>query len=565
LIAAGVAVADPSQLVIGLEESSCQDIRLAGGKAALLARAIADGMPVLSGFVVPAPVSRPHLDLGREQLRRHGSGRARLSVSMTPLDEPLRQALIRRGTDLGATLVARSSAVVETGGVWSGAFTSYLEVSPIELPRAVTGCWASSFTVAALDRHEAAGIGPGTIDMAILVQPALIPDFAGSAHISDGVTVVTAIAGSPVALVQGWEPGLHARIGPGTAPAGTAVDVVGRRPLARIDALLRRAAASLGATGCEWAMVGEELVLLQLVISTETRHGAQPVFPRGLDTEAAQRVARLTRRFPGELGSELVLPWALGSKILPGEEAPAKIAAEQAFQAAKELAADLTAEVWGLPARNAAAEARQLLRGLRGSDPAAALSRLISLSPPDNQGAARVLSLLTRVRQSLYEIGVVSSPELAWHVATGDVSRWLAGGAPTEVIRVGVDRWDPFNIATIQAADEPAQGVAAAPGIGFGRLRWIANPEQMGSFRQREIVVTRHPVPNLAPLLWDAAGLVSISGNPGAHLFESARALGIPAVCGVDLESVLGIDFDSATGFALCVDGDNGTVHVSPW
>jgi phosphoenolpyruvate-protein kinase (PTS system EI component) len=59
------------------------------------------------------------------------------------------------------------------------------------------------------------------------------------------------------------------------------------------------------------------------------------------------------------------------------------------------------------------------------------------------------------------------------------------------------------------------------------------------------VIVASQPIPNLAPLLWDAAGLVTESGSPAAHLFESARALRIPAVCGVSLppgEQIVAVD-----------------------
>ena len=76
----------------------------------------------------------------------------------------------------------------------------------------------------------------------------------------------------------------------------------------------------------------------------------------------------------------------------------------------------------------------------------------------------------------------------------------------------------------------------------------------------------RHPVPNLAPLLWDAAGVVTVAGSPAAHLFESARSLNVPAVCSVDLEDFLGPNLAETTGkFTLAVDGSRGMVYVSDW
>ena len=67
------------------------------------------------------------------------------------------------------------------------------------------------------------------------------------------------------------------------------------------------------------------------------------------------------------------------------------------------------------------------------------------------------------------------------------------------------------------------------------------------------MIVASQPIPNLAPLLWDAAGLVTESGSSAAHLFESARALRVPAVCGVSLPPGEQI---------VAVDGHNGIVST---
>jgi phosphoenolpyruvate-protein kinase (PTS system EI component) len=73
----------------------------------------------------------------------------------------------------------------------------------------------------------------------------------------------------------------------------------------------------------------------------------------------------------------------------------------------------------------------------------------------------------------------------------------------------------------------------------------------MGRFSTRAVIDAPQPLPNLAPLLWDAAGLVTSAGSPAAHLFESARALGIPAVCGVELDG---------NGEIVAIDGHQGVV-----
>ena len=81
----------------------------------------------------------------------------------------------------------------------------------------------------------------------------------------------------------------------------------------------------------------------------------------------------------------------------------------------------------------------------------------------------------------------------------------------------------------------------------------------------REVLVAARPVGNLAPLLWNAAGLVTEVGSPGAHLFEVAAWLGVPAVCGVGLTALV----DDRTHVAEyledlfgAVDGDTGHLAI---
>ena len=72
------------------------------------------------------------------------------------------------------------------------------------------------------------------------------------------------------------------------------------------------------------------------------------------------------------------------------------------------------------------------------------------------------------------------------------------------------------------------------------------------------MLVTDRPVPQIAPLLWGCAGLVTAEGGEGAHLFEVARSLGVPAVTSLRLD-VLGA---SAPSTLVAVDGDRGIVAV---
>jgi phosphoenolpyruvate-protein kinase (PTS system EI component) len=72
------------------------------------------------------------------------------------------------------------------------------------------------------------------------------------------------------------------------------------------------------------------------------------------------------------------------------------------------------------------------------------------------------------------------------------------------------------------------------------------------------VLVTPLPLPHLAPLLWHCAALVTTGGTSGAHLFEVARSLGVPAVVGADLGALVEV------GSLVAVDGDAGPVSVVP-
>ncbi|HEX7097603.1 MAG TPA: PEP/pyruvate-binding domain-containing protein [Acidimicrobiia bacterium] len=548
--------------LLDLDDPRCADPRLAGGKAATLARARQSGLPVLPGVVVTVEESTEHIRVGVDALARRGSGGARLEVTATPLDESLEAQLRTLAGALGNTLVVRSSSVLEASAQWSGAFTSYMDVGPTEVAQAVKGCWASIFQVAALERMEASGVEPQNAKMAVLIQPALSPDFGGTAHLDGDDVVVVAIAGSPAPLVQGWEPGVRARVGQDGVAGESATELVGEPILAQIASLLREANHVLGSTGCEWAAVGEDVYLLQL-ITTDAPAIASPVLVVEPD-DGALAVSRLARRFPGPLGEELVLPWALGALDTPlPDPSPADLDPSAALSEAVAGSVRLTSAVWDLPEDEACARAKAALGALRSLEVGREL--LEGLRPPDLEEATRVLARLATVREAVAERGAVTWPEVAWHLDLETVRRALNGSIPKRQ-RIGLTRWDSFHAAVGISFGRDVSGVQCGPGVAFGRLRWLPRPDTFDTFRPREVIVAPQPTPNLASLLWDAAAVVTVGGGPAAHLFESARALGIPAVAGIHLEEALGMSLEEANGrFGLAVDGSSGTVFVSEW
>jgi len=463
--------------------------------------------------------------------------------------EPLRFAedLVSAGAALGENLVARSSTLLEASGEWSGAFTSYVGISPGELPKAVAGCWASVFTVAALERQEAAGVEPGSFPMAVLVQPALEPEAGGWAQIDEtGAIVLYGIEGSPAPLLQGWESGHEARHD-GEWSGDEMIDLLGHNHLDEIRQLMSTANASAGANRCEWALTDRIWVLQLGRVRTPQAPTSGP--PKVLDTEELLEAVRAVVLAPGVLGEEMVLPWAIGGISENIEPVGPPVSVERMRSTAREL----TEEVWGLPWPHASAAADRLMADLRGEDPAQVAARLRTLRPPDPEKASRLLSSLLAARTEMVERGVVAEEHEAWHLGLAEIELALDGNSITLAPRLGISRWEPLVASVVLSSVSPLRGTAASPGIGAGRRSEVEDTHQRRPGRRR-VVTSPRPVPNLAALIWDAAGIVTTSGSPAAHLFEAARALRVPAVCGVDL---------GAPGHqVVAVDGTAGAVAI---
>ena len=211
--------------------------------------------------------------------------------------------------------------------------------------------------------------------------------------------------------------------------------------------------------------------------------------------------------------------------------------------------------------------AATLVRGLRGDETERALGAFAGLRVPDLDQAQAVLRLLETARRGLVAAGAVADPQLAWHLRVVEAIAILRERhAPVLKSRIGFDRWEPFDAAAVIAHGKVGVGVAAAPGTAVGRMCFVSDPHDVPDFRPRDVLVGTHPLPNLAALLWDASAVITTGGGPAAHLFESARALGIPAVTGLDLEALLGGDPARNSGqVSLAVDGLGGRAWTMPW
>jgi phosphohistidine swiveling domain-containing protein len=549
---------------VALADRTARDPALAGVKAARLAAAAGAGLPVLPGWVIPLDASSDAVARGVKALEvGSGAPAAYLAAMESTVPPDLAEELAPRATLEDQLLVVRSSTLLDDDGRWSGAFTSYLGVGASDLTTAVRGCWASAFSTDALARCRETGIEVGSLRIGVLVQPFLAFEAGGTARVlEDGTAIVTAARGGPAGVVGGRGGGPDVVVGAdGRVLDASDVASIGAGTVEAAAALALLAGEAVGARMIEWGAIGDELFLLQIgpappdaAAFQQPSHAA--TMPVRMPADA-ERLARLVTAFPGPVGEDLVFPWALGSGDVPDAERIRVSDPASALREARASSSELAAEAWetspGVARERAAVVARLLLAG-RVSD---GCREIRDLPAPDTAAARRVVGLLRGVGAFLADAGVIPSASLIWRLPVSELERAISGDRPS--LRRGPGRWEPFVADVVRSRGLHATGTPVSPGIAAGRPHLLRELRAIGHPGPREVLVTPLPLPHLAPLLWHSAALVSIGGSSGAHLFEVARSLGVPAVIGVDPAIS-----DGGAGSLVAVDGDPGMVSILP-
>lgn len=557
------------RLIVGLDDDPATDRTIVGAKAARLAAARRAGLPALRGVVVPVEAGRDALRSGVEALEHGGSGRARLAAMAFDVDDRLLGELRAAVLEMGGPVVVRSSSPMEGDTAWSGTFSSFEDIGPDDLRTAVRGVWASAFTVHAVERYEAIGFEAEDVELAILVQPQVDPECGGSARrMPDGSVAVHAIRGKPRDLMQGWETGVRARVSAdGAHVEGDAVDALGEAPLRAAAALARDTHARLGDDLIEWVWAddGQVHLLQSTAAPLAIAQQSEEDLPTLLRDPVVVEVAQLVERFPGPLGEQLVLPWALAWRsALPVVTAstPSQDPVEDLARAV-EMAQQLTKQAWQDRA-DGGVDVVALLTELRGPAPGPALERLVRTRRTDEGPVRALLAVLDGLAGALAASGRLRTPGRMWR-ATADALRSIVSDAEhVDAQRIGPDRWEPFLHAAVRANGTPTAGIPVVPGIAAGRVVVIRDPHDPPPFEDRDVLVADRPLPALAPTLWRAGALVTGTGNPAAHLMEVANSLALPTVLAADLSIVGGLAGLATGDWLAAVDGDAGTVTFLP-
>jgi pyruvate,water dikinase len=103
------------------------------------------------------------------------------------------------------------------------------------------------------------------------------------------------------------------------------------------------------------------------------------------------------------------------------------------------------------------------------------------------------------------------------------------------------------------------KGKSVGGGIGKGKVRVIRTTEDLGSFREGEVLVSASTNPDWEPVLRRAAAIVTDHGGRTCHAAIVSRELGIPCVVGCGRATTA-----LATGAEVtvsCADGNEGKVY----
>ncbi len=517
--------------VRGLDDPSAADVAISGAKGAGLARARAAGFPVLDGFVIPPACSEEALSRAVEVLDSRGTGGSRMAIIGHPLAVSLVEQIEPLAASLQPPFIVRSSSVLEGSGQWSGAFTSVPEVLPGEIGQAAKSVWATSFSIEVLERFEAAEIAPGSAPMGVLVQPEVQPDYGGAAIVGgDGAVTVNAVKGSPRDLMAGWVPGVRAVVEGGVLQGAECADLMGEDQALAIADMALRVEEALGYNLIEWALVDGDPILLQVQRSAGHEPEEAMVVPAALAHPFALEFVRLAQRYPGAIGDKLVLGWLSAAPAdLEGSAYTPMSDRDAVLDEARQIAATLTAQAWGKPENQALAQAELVLRRMRSDRPNESIDALRELQPVDVALAQRLLGMV----EYLFATDVVPP-------------------------RRGMGRWEPVLAGVLALQGDVHEGEPGVGGVGAGRMVWLDSSKQTGHVQPRDIIVTQYPLQNFSPLLWDAAGIVTVGGAPTAHLFEVARSLTVPAVINCPIADIV-----KAGPRLGMLDGDAGRVAIA--
>jgi pyruvate,water dikinase len=196
-------------MLLQFGDERCLEVARAGGKGASLARMTGLGLPVPSGFVVPADALADVVDAAALRAALPDHAKAQAIVAAAEVPEEIADAYTGLGDD--PPVAVRSSACAEDSETasYAGQQETYLHVRGADAVRdRVRDCWASFFSERAIFYRQKKG-SLDDLGMAVVVQRMVRSEVAGVLFTCDPVRgrrdrmVVEAVLGLGEAAVSG--------------------------------------------------------------------------------------------------------------------------------------------------------------------------------------------------------------------------------------------------------------------------------------------------------------------------------------------------------------------------
>ncbi len=105
------------------------------------------------------------------------------------------------------------------------------------------------------------------------------------------------------------------------------------------------------------------------------------------------------------------------------------------------------------------------------------------------------------------------------------------------------------------------KGLSASPGLASGMVHILKNKNEMDSFKDGEILVTRMTAPDWVPAMKKAKAIVTDEGGMTCHAAIVSREMGVPCIVGtgsIGIKATQGIK----NGTVVTVDAKNGVVYL---
>lgn len=126
--------------------------------------------------------------------------------------------------------------------------------------------------------------------------------------------------------------------------------------------------------------------------------------------------------------------------------------------------------------------------------------------------------------------------------------------------RAGETQAEATTVSTTTDRKVICQGLAASPGLAAGKAHVIPSADQIGEFKEGEILVTEMTAPDWVPAMRKAAAIVTDSGGKTCHAAIVSREMGIPCIVGTKSKGVPATQAIK-TGMDVTVDAKNGIVY----